>query len=51
MYKNNDETDLGNHMLISVLPCFSKILKTIVYNQLYEQLTSNYITYKNQVGF
>ena len=51
VYKNNDETNLANCRPISVLPCFSKILKRIVYNRLYEQLNSNYILYKNQVGF
>ena len=51
VYKNNDETNLGNYRPISILPYFSKILKRIVYNRVYEHLNSNNILYKNQFGF
>ena len=34
IYKNNDETDLGNYRATSVLPCFQKSLERIVYNRL-----------------
>ena len=51
IYKNNDENDLGNYRLISVLPYFTNILKRIVFNRLYEHLNSNNILYKKQFGF
>ena len=51
VYKNNDETNLGNYRPISILPYFSKILKRIVYNRVYEHLNSNNILYKKQFGF
>ena len=46
-----DENDLGNYRPISVLPCFSKILKRIMCNRLYNHLTKNNILYSKQFGF
>ena len=46
VYKNNDETNLGNYR-----PCFSKILERIIYNRPYDHLNSDNILYKKQFGF
>ena len=49
--KGGDEKDLGNYRPISVLPCFSKILKRTMYNRLYNLLIKNNILYSKQFGF
>ena len=51
VYKSNDETNLGNYRPILILPYFSKILKRIVYNRVYEHLNSNNILYKKTIWF
>ena len=37
-FKNGDPESITNYRLISVLPCFSKVLEGIMYNQLYKYL-------------
>ena len=51
IYKTDDKSNLSNYRLISVLFCFSKILKRIMYNRLYQYLTENEILYPKQFGF
>ena len=51
VYKAGDSSDLDNHRLISVLPCFSKILERIMYKRLYKYLQENKILYCKQFGF
>ena len=51
MYKADDINEIGNYRPISVLPCFSKILEKIMYNRLFNYLTTNEILYKKQSGF
>ena len=51
MLKADDKSDLSNYRPISVLSCFSKILKRIMYNRLYQYLTENKILYPKQFGF
>ena len=51
IFKGGENWDLGNYRPISVLPCFSKTLKIIMYNCLYKYLTDNNIPYKKQSGF
>ena len=43
LFKGGENYDLGNCKLISVLPCFSKILEKIMDNRLYKCLTNNSI--------
>ena len=51
IYKTDDKSNLSNYRPISVLSCFSKILKRIMYNRLYQYLTENKILYHKQFGF
>lgn len=51
LYKKNDKTMLDNYRPISLLPSISKVFERIVYNQLYEYLTTNEILFKSQYGF
>ena len=46
-----DESEIGNYRLISVLPCFSKILERIMWNRLFKYFTANEVLYKKQFGF
>ena len=50
IFKAGDKSEMGNYRPISVLPCFSKILKRITYNR-FKYLTANEILYKKQLGF
>ena len=40
-YKGEGSNDVSNYRSISVLPCFSKILESIMYNLLYKYLIEN----------
>ena len=51
IYKTGDENDFGNYRPISVLPCFSKILKRIMDKRLYNYLSENQMLYSKQFGF
>ena len=51
LHKADDSSDLGNYRLMSVLPCFSKILERIIYNRVYTYLQKNKILYYKQFGF
>ena len=51
IYKDDDVNEIGNYRPISLQPCFSKILKRIMYNRLFKYLTTNEILYKKQFGF
>ena len=51
IYKEHDKSDLSNYRPMSVLSCFSKILKQIMYNRLYQYLTEDKILYPKQFGF
>ena len=41
----------NSFLLISVLPCFSKLLERIMYNKLYKYLLQNNLFYEKQCGF
>ena len=41
IFINGEKDLLTNYQLISVLPCFSKILEHIIYDRLYTYLTEN----------
>ena len=51
IYKADDKSNLSNYRPISVLSCFSEILKRIMYNRLYQYLTENKILYPKQFSF
>ena len=51
IYKGRDKENASKYSSISVLPCFSKILKRIVYNRLYFYLAENNLLYNKQFGF
>ena len=49
IYKTGEENGLGNYRPISVLPCFFKILKRVMYKRLCNRITSRYI--RNNLTF
>ena len=49
--KAGDSNDISNYKLMSILPCFSKVLESVMYNRLYKYLKENNIIYKKQFGF
>ena len=51
IYKKDEDFLLTNYRLISVLPCFSKLLERIMYNRLFKFLSENSILYEKQFGF
>ena len=51
IFKKGNNTLVTNYRLISVLPCFSKLLERIMYNRLYKFLLENNILYQKQFGF
>ena len=51
IYKAGDSSDLSNYRPISVLPCFSKILKRIIYNRVYTYLQKYKILCYKQFEF
>ena len=52
IYKADDVNEIGNYRPISVLPCFSKILERIMYNnRLFKYLTTNEILHENNLDF
>ena len=51
VYKTGAVGDLTNYRLISVLPCFPKILKRIMYNCLLSYVSKEKILYSKQFGF
>ena len=50
-YPAGDPADSSNYRLISVFPCFSKMLERIMYNRLYRYLTTENFFYPKQFGF
>ena len=51
IFKGDATTDPNNYRPISVLPIVSKLIKRIVFKQLYEYLNSNYLLTESQSGF
>ena len=51
IYKDGDKENVVNYRPMSVLPCFSKILKRIMYSRLYLYLTENVLLYNKPFGF
>ena len=50
IYKSSDPSLMKNYRPISLLPAFSKLLETIVYDKLMSFLVSKNIFYKHQCG-
>ena len=51
LYKTGDSANISNYRLISVLPCFSKMLERFMYNRLYKYLTTEKFLYPKQFVF
>ena len=51
IFKAGDENDFGNYQPISVLSCFSKILKKIMYKRLFNHLLEHNLLYQKQFSF
>ena len=51
LYKANEPMMFSNYRPVSVLPVFSKILETIMYNQLLPFITKHKLLYAYQFGF
>ena len=51
VFKTGDTAGISNYRLISVLPCFSKILERVIYNRLYKYLTDQKILHPLQSDF
>ena len=51
LFKAGDPANISNYRLISVFPCFAKMLERIMYNRLYKYLTTEKILYPKQFGF
>ena len=51
VHKKGDKQSLKNYRLISLLPIFEKIFERIIYNNLFEYLTTNKLISDSQSGF
>ncbi len=51
IYKKEDPSKFGNYRPVSVIPIFSNILETLVYNRLIKYIDLNNILYDKQFGF
>ena len=50
-FKTGDLTEISNYRLISVLPCFSKILERIMHTRLDSYLVNEKMLYSKQFSF
>ena len=51
IFKSEDSTNFTNNRLISILPCFSKILESAIHRRLMGYLTKHSILNNHQYGF
>ena len=51
VYKDDIKSEASNYRPISVLPIVSKIIEKIIFNQLYEYMTTNNLLAESQHGF
>ena len=51
LYSEKMRSRLSNYRPISTLPVFSKVLESIMYNRVYNQLDSKDFLYEKQFGF
>ena len=51
IFKSGAKDSVSNYRPISILPVFSKVLKRIMYNRVYNHLDSKGLLYEKQFGF
>ena len=51
VFKGGESADLSNYRPISVLPCFSKILDRLMYDQVCKHISNSKILYSKHFGF
>ena len=51
IFKSGDTGIVSNYRHISILSVFSKVLKRIMYNKVYNHLYSTILSYEKQFGF
>ena len=51
IFKKGDKQLIGNYRPISLLPLCGKFFEKIIFNNLYKDLSTHYLTTKNQSGF
>ena len=51
VFKANDEMTFTNYRPVSVLPVFSKLVESLMYNRLVTYINENRLLYKYQFGF
>ena len=51
IFKSGAKDNISNYRPISILPVFSKVLETIMYNRVYNHLNSEGLLYEKQFGF
>jgi len=51
VFKQGDKTQCDNHRPISILPIISKLFEKLIFEQLYEYLTTNKLLSEHQSGF
>jgi len=51
IHKGGSTSDINNYRPISVLPIISKIFEKLIFNQLYDYLTTNNLLHSDQSGF
>ena len=51
LFKNGGAENITNYRPNSALPCFSKVLKRIMYNRLYKYLCQQKLLYSKQFRF
>ena len=51
IFKTGDTADISNYRPVSVLPCFSKVLESVMYNRLHKYLTDQKILLPQRFGF
>lgn len=51
IFKSGDHEDLNNYRPISVIPTIARVFERLIYNQIYEYLTTNDLLNSKQYGF
>ena len=51
IFKSGDKEDINNYRPISVIPTLARVFERLIYNQIYDYLTVNYLLNPKQYGF